>query len=145
MPYGELMVAPMREELTSLGIRELRTPDEVDAFLEDASDRSAMVVVNSVCGCAAGSLRPAVAEALEHSQGPDALGTVFAGQDVDATERAREHFAPHPPSSPAVALFGDGELVHMMPREEIQGRPPQQIAQALKDVFDRHCAAPTAD
>src|SRR5919108_1360550 len=101
--YPELMIAPMRREVTDLGARELRTAADVDAFLEDARDGTAMIVVNSVCGCSAGSMRPGLAVALRQAPRPDYLGTVFAGADIEATERARHHFAPYPPSSPAIA------------------------------------------
>lgn len=145
MPYGELMIAPMRKELTQLGIEELRESGSVDTFLERASDRTAMIVVNSMCGCAAGSMRPAVAMAIDRAARPEVMGTVFAGQDIEATERAREYFQPHPPSSPAVALFKEGELVFMLPRERIQGRQPGEIAAELTKAFDEHCGTVTAE
>jgi putative YphP/YqiW family bacilliredoxin len=133
--YPELMIAPMRREVAELGARELRTAEEVDAFLEAAGTGTAVIVVNSVCGCSAGSMRPGLAMALEQGLSPDAFGTVFAGADVEATERAREHFLPYPPSSPAVALFRDGRLAFMLDRQGIQGRPPEAIAGALVTAF----------
>jgi putative YphP/YqiW family bacilliredoxin len=139
MTYSELMVAPMRRELTDLGFEELRTPAAVDAFLETSQDGTAMLVVNSICGCAAGSLRPAIALALSHRNRPSALGTVFAGQDIEATERARSRFAGYSPSSPAAALFRDGNLVAMLERHQIQGRPPGMIAEDLIGLFERLC------
>jgi putative YphP/YqiW family bacilliredoxin len=129
--YPEMMVAPMRRELTELGARELRTPDEVDAFLAGADVGSALIVINSVCGCSGGSMRPGLALALERGLRPDAFATIFAGADVEATERAREHFQPYPPSSPAIAVYRDGELTAMLLRQHIQGRPPEMIADAL--------------
>lgn len=132
MPYPDLMTAPMRGELTAAGFRELRTAADVDAFMADAKDGSAMVVVNSICGCAAGCMRPAVVQTLANPKArPRHLGTVFAGQDIEATDRARQYFAGHPPSSPAVALFRDGALVFMLERHRIQGRHPQMIADEL--------------
>jgi putative YphP/YqiW family bacilliredoxin len=137
--YPEMLVAPMRQELTRLGVQELRTPDAVDAALRDASGTT-LVVVNSVCGCGARSARPAVALALEHTVKPDHLTTVFAGQDVAATERARSYFTGYPPSSPSIALLKDGQLVHMVERWQIEGRSAQAIAQDLIAAFDRYCA-----
>jgi putative YphP/YqiW family bacilliredoxin len=131
----------MRREITSLGATDLRTPDEVDAFLEQAKTGTAMIVVNSVCGCSAGTMRPGLAMALAQEPRPDAIGQVFAGADLEATERARELFAPYPPSSPAVALFKDGELVFMLERHQIQGRPPEAIAGALRGAIETHSAA----
>jgi putative YphP/YqiW family bacilliredoxin len=126
--YPEMMIAPMRRELTALGAQELRTPEAVDSFLADARAGTAVIVVNSVCGCSAGSMRPGLALALERGLDPDAFGTVFAGGDVEATARAREHFLPHPPSSPAVAVFRGGELIFMLERQRIQGRSAEAIA-----------------
>ncbi|MBI4545850.1 MAG: BrxA/BrxB family bacilliredoxin [Gemmatimonadetes bacterium] len=134
------MIAPMRQELTSLGIGELRSAEQVDTFLAANQDRTAMIVVNSVCGCAAGSLRPALTMALHHRVRPDGAASVFAGQDLEATAHAREHFAPFPPSSPAVALFLRGRLAFMLERHQIQGRHPEDVAQALTAAFDAHCA-----
>lgn len=128
--YPELMIAPMRAELTELGAEELRTPESVDAFLEEARSGTAMVVVNSVCGCAAGSMRPGLKSALDRSK-PDRMATVFAGADIEATERARELFQPYPPSSPAIGFFRGGELVTVLERSQIQGRPPAEVAEAI--------------
>lgn len=141
MPYSELMVAPMREELTRLGFRELRTPAEVDAVLSEPRG-TVLLAVNSICGCAAGRMRPAVKLALEHAVLPAQLVTVFAGQDVDATARARSYITGYPPSSPSVALFRDGEVALMLERRDIEGREPAEIAADLRAAFDRFCAAP---
>jgi len=138
--YPEIMVAPMREELTRLGVQQLRTVEEVDRELANQSG-TAMVIVNSICGCAAGRMRPAVRMALQHSAKPNRLFTVFAGQDPAATERARSYFAPYPPSSPSIAIFREGELVHMMVRSDIEHRDSLDIATELKRVFDQHCGA----
>ncbi len=132
------MVQPMRDELTRLGIQELRTPEEVEQNLPEAKG-TALVVVNSVCGCAAGQARPGVAAALDHDVVPDHLFTVFAGQDKEATAKAREYFAPYPPSSPSIALMKDGELVHFIERHQIENRSAQEIAADLTAAFDRHC------
>ena len=137
MPYPEHFVAPMRDELTRLGIEELRTPDQVDRAVERPG--IVMLVVNSVCGCAAGKARPAIAMALQHDHRPDVLGTVFAGADVEATARARDLMAPYPPSSPSVALLKDGKLVYMMQRRDIETRDALSIASALRAAFDEHC------
>ena len=134
------MVAPMREELTRLGVQQLRTVEEVDRELANLSG-TAMVIVNSICGCAAGRMRPAVRMALQHSAKPDRLFTVFAGQDPAATQRARSYFGPYPPSSPSIAIFRAGELVHMMERSDIEHRDSLDIATELKRVFDQHCGA----
>lgn len=133
------MVIPMREELTRLGIEELKTASEVDSKLQ-APQGTTLVVVNSICGCAAGRLRPAVRTALQNSSRPDRSFSVFAGQDLEATERARSYFAGYPPSSPSLALFRDGKLVHMMQRSDIEHRDAADIANELKRVFDQHCA-----
>ena len=138
--YPEIMVAPMREELTRLGVQQLRTVEEVDRELANQSG-TAMVIVNSICGCAAGRMRPAVRMALQHSAKPNRLFTVFAGQDPAATQRARSYFAPYPASSPSIAIFREGELVHMMERSDIEHRDSLDIASELKRVFDQHCAA----
>lgn len=140
MPYPDLMVAPMREDLVKLGFHELRTAEDVDRVLENQG-RPALVVVNSVCGCAAGSLRPAVALSVDHDPVPPVLATVFAGQDLEATARAREYFTGYPPSSPSVALMKDGELVWMLERHQIEGRTAPQIAQDLQAAYDEHCGA----
>lgn len=139
--YPEMMVAPMRRQVTELGATELRTPEAVDEFLDGSKAGTAVIVVNSVCGCSAGSMRPGLALALERGPRPDALGTVFAGADLEATERARELFAPYPPSSPAIALFHRGTLVFMLERHQIQGRPPEAIAGALSGALTEHSSA----
>ena len=136
--YDERFVSPMRQELTRLGVEELRTADEVDARLRDAKGTT-LGVVNSICGCAARMARPAVAMALEHSRKPDQLTTVFAGQDADATERARSYFTGYAPSSPQIALMKDGRIVFMLERWQIEGRPADAIAQDLVEAFDEHC------
>jgi len=135
--YDPNLVEPMRKELTSIGVQELCTPEEVDTALKQ--DGTVLVVVNSVCGCAAGGARPGVALALKHSKLPKKSVTVFAGQDKEATERARSYFVGFPPSSPSVALLRDGEVVAMVSRHEIEGHSPQQIAQKLTAIFDQHC------
>jgi putative YphP/YqiW family bacilliredoxin len=138
MRYPEELIKPMREELTSLGVKETRTPEEVDAAVRDAAGTT-MVVVNSVCGCAAGKARPGIALALSHSVRPDSAVTVFAGADVEATERARQYFTGYAPSSPSVAIMRDGEVVYMLERHEIEGREAAEVAAALTDAFDRLC------
>jgi len=142
VPYPELMVKPMRDELVMAGIEELRTPEQVDAFMAE-KEGSALLVINSVCGCAAGQARPGVRAALEHSVRPDRLATVFAGQDVEAAARARQYFADVPPSSPSLALFKGGELAYFVPRHRIENRSAQEVAADLVAAFDRICAAPT--
>jgi putative YphP/YqiW family bacilliredoxin len=136
--YDERLVAPMREELTRLGVEEMRTAGEVDAKLKDAAGTT-LVVVNSVCGCAARNARPAVAAALGHAKKPDTLTTVFAGQDVDATQKARSYFTGYPPSSPQIGLLKDGKLVFMLERHQIEGRTAPEIANDLTAAFDRYC------
>jgi putative YphP/YqiW family bacilliredoxin len=136
--YPEIMVIPMREELTRLGVQELRTAGEVDSAMVQPG--TAMVVVNSICGCAAGRMRPAVRAALQHSARPEKLFTVFAGQDKEATERARNYFTGYPASSPSIALLRDGKLLHMMQRSDIEHREAADIAAELKKVFDKFCA-----
>ena len=138
--YPEIMVMPMREELTSLGVQELRTPADVDRELGQQQGTT-MVVVNSICGCAAGRMRPAVRAALQHEARPNRVFTVFAGQDMEATERARSYFTGYHPSSPSIALFRDGQLVHMLQRSDIEHRDSADIANELTRVFDEHCAA----
>jgi putative YphP/YqiW family bacilliredoxin len=140
MPYPDLLVQPMREDLTRLGFRELRSADDVDDILSNV-DGAVLVVVNSVCGCAAGALRPGVALSLQGDVVPPVLTTVFAGQDMDATARARDFFTGYPPSSPAVALLRDGDLVYMMERHQIEGRGPEAIAADLKAAYQEHCGA----
>lgn len=141
--YPEEYVQPMRHELTSIGFKELRTPAEVDAVL--SKDRgTVLVVVNSICGCAAGRARPAVAMALENKAKPETLTTVFAGQDTDATTQARSYFTGYPPSSPSVALLRDGKLVFMLERKDIEGRDPYGIAEDLTKAFDQFCGQASA-
>lgn len=139
--YDERFVTPMRQELTRLGLREMRTAEEVDATLREAAGTT-LVVVNSVCGCAARNARPAVAHALRHGVRPDELTTVFAGQDAEATSRARSYFTGYPPSSPQIALLKDGKLVHMIERHQIEGRSAEDIARDLTVAFDRWCTEP---
>ena len=136
--YDERFITPMRQELTRLGVEELRTPDEVDARLKETKGTT-LVVVNSMCGCAARMARPAVALALQHSVKPENLTTVFAGQDADATERARSYFTGYAPSSPQIALMKDGKIVFMIERWQIEGRPANVIAQELIGAFDEYC------
>jgi putative YphP/YqiW family bacilliredoxin len=137
--YPEVFVRPMRAELTSIGFIEMRTPEEVDAALKQDKG-TVLVVVNSICGCAAGKARPAVAQALTHSARPEILTTVFAGQDSEATNQARSYFTGYPPSSPSIALLRDGKLVFMLQRSDIEGRESQAIAADLTQAFDRFCA-----
>ena len=137
--YPEEFVQPMREELTRIGFQELRTRAEVDELLTKTSG-TVLVVVNSICGCAAGRARPAVAMALENKARPETLATVFAGQDTDATTQARSYFTGYPPSSPSIALLRDGKLVFMLERKEIEGRDPYAIAEDLTKAFDRYCS-----
>jgi len=139
MPYNPEVVKPMREELVRLGAEELLSAEDVDAALADGQG-TALLVVNSVCGCAAGNARPAVAMALGHETVPDRILTVFAGQDLEATERAREYLTGYRPSSPSIALFRDGEHVFMLERHEIEGRDATEIAQDLRKAYDRYCS-----
>jgi len=136
--YPEIMVIPMREELTRVGVKELRTAQEVDQALTDQPGTT-MVVVNSICGCAAGRMRPAVRAALQQAVRPEKLYTVFAGQDLEATERARSYFTGYPPSSPSIALLRDGQMVHMVQRSDIEHREPADIAAELKSAFEKYC------
>lgn len=138
--FPEIMVLPMREELTRMGIEELRTPEAVDAAVKQPG--TAMVVVNSVCGCAAGRMRPAVRVALENAARPEKLFSVFAGQDLEATERARGYFTGFPPSSPSIAILQDGRLVYMMQRRDIESSEAGAIAAELKAAFNKFCAKP---
>ena len=138
MPYPDFFVAPMRAELTSLGVEELRTADAVDAAVKTTSG-TLMLIVNSVCGCAAGKARPALALALRHGVTPDRLASVFAGFDVEATTRARDYITGYRPSSPSMALFRNGELVYMLERQQIENRDAFAIAQDLTAAFERHC------
>ena len=140
--YPDLMVIPMREELTRLGIAELRTAAEVDEAMKRPG--TALVVVNSICGCAAGCMRPAVRMALATAARPDHAFSVFAGQDVEATGRARSYFTGQPPSSPSIAILHDGKLVYMMPRRDIERRDPPAIAADLKAALDRFCGKPVS-
>jgi len=141
MMYDERFIAPMREELTRIGFEEMRTPEEVDAKIPNAKGTT-LVVVNSMCGCAARNARPGVALALQQTQArPDNLTTVFAGQDAPATEQARSYFAGYAPSSPSIALMRDGQLIYMMERFEIEGRHASAIAADLVTAFDRYCGA----
>ena len=140
--YPEFFIAPMRDELTRLGVIELRTAEEVDNTL--SKEGTVMIVVNSVCGCAAGKARPGVALALEHHVKPDILATVFAGADVEATDRARGYFTGYPPSSPSVALLRDGKLIYLMERHQIENQEATGIARELTEAFDKHCARAAA-
>jgi putative YphP/YqiW family bacilliredoxin len=140
MPYSPLLVKPMRDELTAVGVRELLSAKDVDDFL-NAKEGTALVIVNSVCGCAAGMARPGIRLALQHGHRPDRLASVFAGQDLEATARFRSHLPEIPPSSPSIALFKDGELVHFIPRHRIEGRDAQAVARDLAAAFDEHCQA----
>ncbi len=138
MSYPEFLIAPMRQELTQLGVRELRTAAEVDESIRETQGML-MIVVNSVCGCAAGKARPGVAVALQHAVKPDVVATVFAGADAEATERARGYFTGYPPSSPSIALLRDGKLVYIMERHQIENQEAQDIASQLTAAFDTHC------
>ncbi len=140
MMYLDEFVLPMREELTRIGFRELRTSGEVDAVLGN-SKGTVLVVVNSICGCAAGRARPAVANALSHAVRPDVLATVFAGQDQEATAQARSYFTDYAPSSPSIALLRDGKLLFMLERRDIEGRMAEEIAEDLTRAFDRFCTS----
>ncbi|MGB8510830.1 MAG: BrxA/BrxB family bacilliredoxin [Pyrinomonadaceae bacterium] len=138
MPYSEILIKPMREDLTRFGIEETRTPEQVEAAIKETKG-TLLVVVNSVCGCAAGKARPGIAMALQNEARPDRAVTVFAGADIEATAKAREHFAPYRPSSPQIGLFKDGQLVYMLERHEIETRHAEEIAQELTQAFDRFC------
>ena len=140
MPYPEIMIRPMREDLTRLGVEELKTAEQVDDAVKN-SKGTLMVVVNSICGCAAGKARPGVALALQHDVKPDRVATVFAGADIEATDRARSYFTGYGPSSPSIAILKDGELVYMLERFQIEGRDATQIAGELTQAFEKHCAA----
>lgn len=141
MPYPEAFISPMREELTRLGVQELRTPADVDAAVKNTPG-TLMIVVNSICGCAAGKARPGVALALDHAVRPNQVATVFAGADIEATDRARGYFTGYPPSSPSIGLLRDGKLVWMLERRQIENQGPQQIAEMLRNAFDEWCARP---
>ncbi len=136
--YPEIMLVPMREELTSVGVQELRTAEEVDQTITKQPG-TAMVIVNSICGCAAGRMRPAVRAALQNAAKPDKVYSVFAGQDVEATQRARSYFTGYPPSSPSIAILRDGKLIYMMQRSDIERREAAEIAFELKKAFEQHC------
>src|SRR5262249_4782427 len=138
MPYPELMIKPMREDLTRLGIREARSPEQVDDAIVNGKG-TVMVVVNSVCGCAAGRARPGVALALQHKVRPDDMITVFAGADIEATDRARSYFKGYPPSSPSIGLLKGGNLVYLLERHQIEGREAPEIADMLTQAFDKYC------
>jgi bacilliredoxin len=141
MAYSPILVRPMREELLAAGFEELHTPDEVDRWMDDSGGTS-LVVVNSVCGCAAGMARPGVRLALQSGPRPDRVGTVFAGVDLEATKRMRERFGDIPPSSPSMALFKEGEMVWFLPRHKIEGRDALAVAADLRAAFAEHCAVP---
>ena len=138
MPYPEMLVAPMRAELTNVGFTELKTPEDVEKVLNE-KDGTALVVFNSVCGCAAGTARPGVIKSVVGDKKPAKLYTVFAGQDVEAVAKAREFTAPFPPSSPSIALFKNGELVHFIERHMIEGRPADMIAASLQSPYAEYC------
>lgn len=137
MMYDEVFLKPMREELTRHGIEELRTAEEVDRVMSE-NNGTMMVVINSVCGCAAGNARPAVSLAVQHSTLPDRMVTVFAGQDKEATQQMRSYIKDYPPSSPSIAFFKNGELVDMIERWQIESRNAEQIADHIKQIFDTH-------
>ena len=140
MPYPEIMIHPMRAELSELGIEETKTPEEVKSAVEN-TEGTVMVVVNSVCGCAAGGVRPGIAMALESSETkPERSITVFAGADIDATDTARDYFTGYAPSSPSIGFLKNGKLVQLFERRDLEGRPPQMIAQALTEAFNKHCS-----
>jgi putative YphP/YqiW family bacilliredoxin len=141
MPYSEIMISPMREDLTRIGVEELRTAEAVDDAVKNTNG-TLMIVVNSVCGCAAGKARPGVALALQNSIRPDRIGTVFAGADIEATDRARNYFTGYRPSSPSIGILKGGELVYMMERHQIEGRGPEEIASELTRAFEEVCTRP---
>lgn len=138
MPYPEMMVAPMRQDLVNVGFSEMRTPEDVDNVLGNEK-RTTLVAVNSICGCAAAMMRPAVYLSLQGEKKPEVLATVFAGQDMEATDRTRDYITGYPPSSPSVALFKDGELAYFMERHLIEGRHPEDIAADLRAAYEEHC------
>jgi putative YphP/YqiW family bacilliredoxin len=138
MPYPEMLIQPMRQELTRFGVQETRSPEDVDAAINNTQG-TVMVVVNSICGCAAGLARPAIGMALKHSVVPDKVITVFAGADIDATARARGYFKGYFPSSPSVGILQNGRIVFMLERHQIEGRDPQSISKDLTEAFDRLC------
>jgi len=138
MPYPEMLIKAMREDLTRFGVEETRTPEELDSVIQNTKG-SVMIVVNSVCGCAAGLARPAIGMALQHPNVPDKVVTVFAGADIAATERARSYFKGYFPSSPSAGILQNGKIVYMLERHQIEGRDPAGIAKDLTDAFDRFC------
>ena len=140
MPYPESFIGPMRQELTRLGIQELKTGSQVDDVVRQ-SQGTVMIVVNSMCGCAAGKARPGIALALQHPVKPQVIATVFAGGDIEATERARSYFTGYPPSSPSIAILRDGKLVYMMERRQIENQTADTIARSLTDAFDQVCGS----
>ncbi len=140
MPYPESFIGPMRQELTRLGIQELKTAAQVDDVVRQ-SQGTVMIVVNSMCGCAAGKARPGIAAALQHPVKPDVIATVFAGGDIEATERARGYFTGYPPSSPSIAILRDGKLVYMMERRQIENQTADAISRNLTDAFDQVCGS----
>ena len=142
MPYPEMLIKPMREDLTRFGVEETRTPEELDQVIRNTKG-TVMVVVNSVCGCAAGLARPAIGMAMKHAVVPDKIVTVFAGADIAATDRARSYFKGYFPSSPSVGILQNGQIVFMLERHQIEGRNPESIAKDLIDAFDRVCAPAT--
>jgi putative YphP/YqiW family bacilliredoxin len=142
MPYPEYLIAPMRGEMAELGARELRTAAQVDDLVTK-SEGVVMMVVNSVCGCAAGKARPGIARALQHQNRPDVLATVFAGADIEATDRARQYFTGYAPSSPSIGLLQDGKLLYMMERSQIESRSAEMIAAELTAAFDKYCTRDT--
>ena len=144
MPYPENLIAPMRGEMTDMGAQELRTADAVDDIVKN-SNGVVMMVVNSVCGCAAGKARPGIAKALQHTNHPDVVATVFAGADIEATDRARQYFTGYRPSSPSIGLLRDGKLIYMMERSQIEMRDADMIAQELVRAFDKYCVTDTRD
>ncbi|MEO6067294.1 MAG: BrxA/BrxB family bacilliredoxin [Gemmatimonadota bacterium] len=143
MAYPEMMVRPMREELTRLGVQELKTPADVDAVFGHG-EGTLLVFVNSVCGCAAAGARPALSLALDHAAKPAKIVSVFAGVDTEATQRARSFFSEYQPSSPSIAILKDGEVVHFVHRHMIEGRGPQQVAADLTAAFDKYCSTEPA-
>ena len=143
MPYPEMFVAPMRQELTRFGVKELRTAEEVDKAVT-ATPGTVMIIVNSVCGCAAGKARPGVAMALGHLNRPDLVATVFAGADIEATDRARSYFTGFAPSSPSIGLLKNGKLLYMLERSQIENRNAEEISAALTSAFDKFCGRPVS-
>ncbi|SEV87492.1 putative bacilliredoxin, YphP/YqiW family [Chitinophaga sp. YR573] len=137
MPYSPLLIKPFREELTSLGVQELLKPEDVDTIMKMSG--TTLIVINSVCGCAAGMARPGVRIALEQEKKPDRIATIFAGQDLEATARFRSHIADIPPSSPSIALFKDNELVYFIPKHRIEGRDARALAADLVSIFEEYC------